>query len=238
MASRPYHHKSILQPHNGEVLSNKIVGFADDLSLTGSREDLEPTLKVIDLYCRASRAKVNFNKSTVTIVSSKNDYSNDPIHGIKVVDSFVYLGIPFTRDGIDPSHWNNLCNKMVKRIQAAKRIFTCTLEMANIVNTYCLSLLWYPAPVVPINNSAIKKIHRIIDWALWSKDTTFDQNKIYIPRMCKLRSAIPRYENGPGLNIPLIPQKIASLKCKFLNELQLFVSSNETDLHNVQFNLL
>ena len=28
----PYHHKSILQPQNGEVLSNKIVGFADDLS--------------------------------------------------------------------------------------------------------------------------------------------------------------------------------------------------------------
>ena len=63
----PYHYKSILQPHNGEVLPNKIVGFADDLSLAGSREDLEPALKVIDLYCRASGAKVNFNKSTVTL---------------------------------------------------------------------------------------------------------------------------------------------------------------------------
>ena len=92
---------------------------------------------------------------------------------------------------------------MMKRLQAAKRIFTSMIEMANIINSYCLSLLWYPAPVLPISKKTVNKVYKIINWALWSKDMSFDSNKVYASKMKKERLAIPK-SSSPGLQIPFI----------------------------------
>ncbi len=136
------------------------------------------------------------------------------------------------RNGADLSHWDNLIQKMVKRIQTAKLLFPSVLEMANILNSYCLSLslFWYPAPLLPISREQLKLINKAICFALWSKDLVFHSNGKYSPQMNLLRASLPKTCDAPGLDLTVVDLRISSLKCKLLNELQIhFNSENPTE---------
>ena len=74
----PLNHKNVLQCHDGQLVSTKILGFADDLTLIGSRKDLKLSLEIVDLYRKASGVKLNLDKSTVCVVSSERISSEEP----------------------------------------------------------------------------------------------------------------------------------------------------------------
>ena len=90
---------------------------------------------------------------------------------LKLSTSFFILESLSTQMVWIVSHWNDLINKMMKRIQAAKLTFPSTIGMANIINSYCLSLLWYPPPLLPISKEQVNKIYNVINWSFKSKKT-------------------------------------------------------------------
>ena len=137
-----------------------------------------------------SGVKLNLNKCTTS--SSSNSFSQDEHScGIKTVHKFVYLWNSFQHKMVwIVSHWNDFINKMVKRIQAAKLTFPSTIGMANIINSYCLSLLWYPPPL-PISKEQVNKIYNVINWAFKSKEPAFDCNKKYSSLMSRERLSHP-----------------------------------------------
>ena len=78
----------------------RILAFTDDITLIGRRDDLQLSLQIFELYCVASGAKLNLNKYTTSSFSPSNSFSQDElICGIKTVQKFVYLGIPFNANG-------------------------------------------------------------------------------------------------------------------------------------------
>lgn len=200
----------------------KILAFADDIALMGSKNDIEKCLELFDLFSDSSGALMNEKKCSTTILHPKDP--NAKIRNIPCKDSFTYLGLPFNKEGPDHLHWNTLINQMIKRLQAAQTLKLPTTSKAHLLKSYALSLLWYPASIIPISNQTIKKINKIIYWFLWSNDFAFIQGKNYNSKMSLDRMILPK-ELG-GFNIPEIEMRISSFKCKFLIELQHCIQNN------------
>jgi hypothetical protein len=63
--------KGLTLPGGGKITDQT---FADDtaLYLQGTRENMERTQKVLDIFCKASGAKINWNKSGAIWASKRN----------------------------------------------------------------------------------------------------------------------------------------------------------------------
>ncbi len=99
--SIPIHHNSsfkcdaLIKP-----FFTKVIAFADDITLIGSKNDLKEALELFELYCLVSGAKLNVNKCSFSLyssnLSSQSSFSMPhQICEIKYASKFVYLGIPF-----------------------------------------------------------------------------------------------------------------------------------------------
>ena len=74
-------------------------------------------------------------------------------------------------------------------------------DKAKLLTTYGLSLLWFPAPVLPINPTFKEKLEKIINWFFWSKSliyTLFSHPKKKSKRLC-----IPKECGGYLLIVPI-----------------------------------
>ena len=148
--------------------STKILGYADDILLIGSIQDIKSSFQTIETFCKASGSKINLNKCFhIPINCSFTDCPLD----IKIADSFDYLGLPFTSKGVDPNHWNSILNSIIETLNKLKLRNLCLLEKNHLLKAYALSHIWYSAPIIPIPTEITNKIENIMSWFLFSKKT-------------------------------------------------------------------
>jgi hypothetical protein len=89
------------------------------------------------------------------------------------------------------------------------------LEKTFLLKTYTLSLLSYPAGIIPIKEKHLNKLKNICNWS----NQQYNNSTTYHSKMNENRLSLKRNCNPPGFNIPILKQKISSFKCKFINEL-------------------
>lgn len=174
----------------------KLLCYADDtLAFLQSPSDLDRLALHLDTYCRATNAKINYNKVQALSLSGANiwDYWQPflsarnilHLHSEIDVSPLVYLGYPLIQS-IQQRH--DFMTHFLTKIQTActlhSRRSLSVLGKATVLNTLILSKCWYILRVLPLPKSDVSRITSIaqqflnqfifprIAWSTWTLDKT------------------------------------------------------------------
>ena len=183
---------------------------ADDVA-TGATNliALQQQLEWIDIYCKATCAKLNENKSEILDLynkfSKRTHLYNIPVQ--KKHQSSRYLGIWLgarTRRGGIARHSHKTTNEIIDALITQSQSFTLHGK-SQMVNAFMLAKLWYIGTFDPPSSRETDSLERSIMQYVWSMAKT---------RMRWDRMIAP-YANG-GLAITDIESKIQSLQCRII----------------------
>ncbi len=150
--------------------------FTDNTTLylqgTGTRENMERTQKVLNIFCKASRAKVNWNKIAAIWASKREkDWEWGQEVGLQWVPEgkgVRYLGIQV---GFHLPPKTNL-SKMVTALKGKQINWsTCRLSLAGrilVANQVLLASMWYMAAAWNPNLAMCSQIWGIVRNFIWS----------------------------------------------------------------------
>eukprot|EP01091_Cochliopodium_minus_P013438 TRINITY_DN432_c0_g2_i4.p1 TRINITY_DN432_c0_g2~~TRINITY_DN432_c0_g2_i4.p1 ORF type:complete len:1320 (-),score=301.97 TRINITY_DN432_c0_g2_i4:116-4075(-) len=201
----------------GKVITKSLF-FADDGTFFNTRDEIPVVREITNIYCNASGAKVNKNKSLVLILNRNKNLP--PITDeLPITEKVTYLGIDFDKNGPIEKQWKVIFEDMVKNatiIKKAKNL--STIGKSKMIKSYVLSLIYYQAPIVPISDKMVKKMENLVKWCLWSKSMTFDLNQKTKGSLSTDRMSLPKELSY--LNLPNIKLRISSIKAKTIIEVQ------------------
>jgi hypothetical protein len=158
-------------PGGGKITDQ---AFADDttLYLQGTRENMERTQKVLDTFCKASGAKVNWNKSC-TIWASKRE--KDWEWGREVGLQWIPKGKGVRYLGIQVGFHLPPEANFDKMLSALKRKLinwsTCRLSLAGrilVANQVLLASMWYLAAAWNPNPMMCNQVRGVVRNFIWS----------------------------------------------------------------------
>ena len=161
-----------LQLPNGTILRELL--FADDtaLFLSGSKSNLDRTLRVLEIYCEASGAKINWAKSKAIWASDNTRNfewgTNLGLQWLPAGSSTRHLGFPIG--------WNmpqeDKDSKILQQIRGKLAIWTPKpLSMAArilVSNQVILASIWYLASCTNISQGTLKKAKALVRNYIWS----------------------------------------------------------------------
>ena len=98
----------------------KAKAYADDTTIGITLRDWPPLLNAINLYEKASNAKINFNKSKLLQLNGKSQqYTyNSPFIDLQEDETITSLGFPIKNGKLDyKSLWTKLISRMKSKIE-------------------------------------------------------------------------------------------------------------------------
>ncbi len=145
----------------------KVSMYADDTLIAfSSQTDLDKIQEIIQLYCKASGAKINKKKSEVILFQS-----NDPplfnLEDYTLKEFTKYLGVMIGNNIPSKLIWENIIKKMRAIIALWKRRNLSIQGRSLVAKSLILSKIWYIATnqVIPIE--VLKEIKDIVYEYIW-----------------------------------------------------------------------
>ena len=191
-------HIKIIPPQvPGKIFKN--VGYADDTTIFAmSEESLCESFNLIQKFENASNSKLNIKKTKIYSFGQWKNRLVWPINDMKVeLDYFKALGINYSVDynKAVETQWNNIYNKLSKRVNIIKSRYFTLYQKAALVNSLISSKIWYTAHTYPLPISYAKLINDVIFRFIWNSGA----NHIKRDVLCS-----PKLNGGIGLfNITL-----------------------------------
>jgi hypothetical protein len=176
-----------------QIYVSKILCYADDAFVFAQDlPDLERLEYHLDIYCKATNAKVNYNKVEAISLSGKNTWSywRARLTGMNITkfttavdhNPVIYLGFPLIqsvqqREVFMASLLDNL--RTFVKIHSARSL--SVVGKATVLNSLILAKCWYVLRVTPLSQTNIQAIISIstkflrqgifpvIPWSTWIK---------------------------------------------------------------------
>lgn len=148
----------------------RTLAFADDTVLgLGCSEDVKIAEMLLDVYQRASNAKLNVDKTVMVPISNPKF---GPFKGVALHEGsalFKYLGILFTGQGLAVKAMeNSLIEGVQDRVNSWKYAMFNLEGKITALNVFIFSKLWYVAHILPMSERLEKGINRIVMKFLWN----------------------------------------------------------------------
>ena len=205
----------------------KTLAYADDvLIFVTHKEEVQAIMNIIKLYCRASNAKLNCQKTLVVSLNGhvpddwKQAFSSQDLHqwhDRTSPNAAIYLGFPLT------STHQQLADFLQSRLEKLKNnvhiMQSRSLSIrgkALVANSLLLSKMWYCLRILPLNQVFLKSIQSVI--------TQFLQSGAF-PKVSFLTCCRPKTEGGLGILHPI--HHLNALQLRWVQPLL----SNDPDDH-------
>lgn len=210
----------------------KLMAYADDIvCLLNSPSELTSLHNHLNLYSRASNARINFDKTEAISLSGSpkiygdhwrlalNSYHITSWHDCLSSNPVIYLGFPlFT----STNQRNIFLDSFLEKIQISCDIHSqralSIRGRATVLNSLILSKLWHVLRVVSVPTSFFKSVQSII-----SKFINFH----IFPKISFSTACLSRSQGGLGLLNPFIQQM--ALQLRWLHPI---LSTATDDLHS------
>ena len=149
-------------------ISHKISQYADDTSLTVvGNESIERLAYHLDLYERASGAKVNREKCEGLWLGSNQNRTDKPLGFKWQSDKIKALGIHIGNMELSHAIWDEKIDKVVRTLNLGKMRDLSFKGKRTVINILAAACLWYHAFVYHIPQWAIKKLKEALWTFLW-----------------------------------------------------------------------
>jgi hypothetical protein len=179
--------------------------FADDMALylQGTRENMERTQRVLDIFCKASGAKVNWNKTAVIWASKREkDWEWGQEVGLQWVPEgkgVRYLGIQVGFHLPPEANFSKLVTALKGKLINWS---TCRLSLAGrilVANQVLLASMWYMAAVWNPNPAMCSQIRGIVKNFIWSGKASNARAKVKWETL-----VLPTVQGGLGIIHPKV----------------------------------
>ena len=189
--------------------------YADDMDLYiyGDKNSLSQVFWQIDIFCKCTGFRVNYDKTTVYRIGSlKNtDAKFVTEHTVSWGNETInVLGVDISHTNIIDKNYGSLIKKVVEILRPWKKRNLSLHGKTLVINTLVASLFVYKMSVLPsMPNHMIKKLHKIVANFIWESKKA----KIALKDLQALKS------NG---GIALVDFKIKddSLKVAWINVIE------------------
>ena len=203
--------KGIVIPNTNEEA--KIFSHADDTTLTLSdMNSVKETFSVLELYGKASGAKLNRTKSEIMALGrskiGQKDLDDLQIKNCKDVIQLLGIWIGKDKKLCETLNWEDKINKITKILAFWKSRYLTIHGKISVISSLLMSKLWYTLMVVDIPDRYCQIIRKKCLEFLWN-------NK---PPLVSYNMIINKTYKG-GLNFPDIYQKMFAFRLKFLARL-------------------
>jgi hypothetical protein len=176
------------------------------LYLQGSRSNMERTQRVLDLFCKASRAKINWNKSAAIWASRKRkewDWGQEVgLQWIREGKGVRYLGIQV---GFHLPTEANFDKMMVALKGKLINWSTCHLSLARkvlVTNQVLLASMWYLAACWNPNPKMCSQVRGVVRNFIWGGKDSNARAKVKWDTL-----ALPTTKGGLGIIDPKTQSK-------------------------------
>ncbi|TYK05764.1 LINE-1 retrotransposable element ORF2 protein [Cucumis melo var. makuwa] len=175
--------------------------FADDILLfPEDNEDSLNNLKyVIQLFQLALGLNVNLNKSTISSINVDVARTNQVASSWGVSTQFFptsYLGVPLDGKPISKCFWDNIKEKVSKKLSNWKYSLLSKGEKITLINSTLSSLPTYQLSVFKASASIYKSIEKTWRNFLWNSSN--ETQKLHLVRWSMVTS--PKLKGGLGIN--------------------------------------
>ena len=191
----------------------KIFSHADDTTLTLSDIcSVKETFNVLELYSKASGAKLNKSKSEVMALGksiiSKSDLDQLQIKECKDVVQLLGIWIGKNKLLCETLNWEEKVSKISKILSFWKNRNLTLHGKVSVITSLLMSKLWYTLMVVDIPDKYCQIIKNKCLEFLWNGK----------PPLVSYKIIVKKTQEG-GLNFPDISQKMFAFRLKFLARL-------------------
>ena len=136
---------------------HKISQYADDTSLTVvGDESIERIAYHLDLYEKASGAKVNREKCKVLWLGSNQNRTDKPLGFKFQTDKIKVLGIHVENTPLSHTVWEEKIDKFIRTLHLRKMRDLSLKGKKTVINILATACLWYSAYVYHIPDWALK----------------------------------------------------------------------------------
>ena len=158
--------------------------FADDIQLLPiNLSHAQSMINILESWCLNNGMEINVSKSAFVGTSSWSlNISNNLL---PIADSYKYLGLPTTVNGIDWSEYINSCSqkasKMLKFLQVHGSLWPPIIRL-TLFRTFVRSIWEYPAPMMSVSckSSLLKPLQKIQTESLtWIANTSNHNGRIF-----------------------------------------------------------
>ncbi len=177
--------------------------FADDtaLYLQGTRDNMERTQKVLDIFCKASGAKINWNKTAAIWASKRNkEWEWGQEVGLQWVPEgkgVRYLGIQVGFHLPPEANFNKILSALKKKLINWS---TYRLSLAGrilVANQVLLASMWYLAASWNPNPKMCSQVCGVVRNFIWSEKATNARAKVKWETL-----VLPTSQGGLGIINP------------------------------------
>lgn len=164
--------KGIALPDGGYSQHAVCSQYADDKALfLSSPDDIAPLHAALDLYSRASGARINVTKSRVLLLGPSARHPEDwTALGVPILqnnESIKYLGVPIGPSAKDHDIWLTCIDKLERMLGLWRHRDLTLLGRVTVIRTLATSQLWYLASILPLPPELEKRINTAIYRFLW-----------------------------------------------------------------------
>ncbi len=180
-------------------------GYADDtVAIVTSDKEAQRVMHHIDLFCKATAAKININKSSVMLTGwwQKSKYVPKALQNVAVTDIYTgerYLGLTVGYKIDRSTEWNRIINGIRSALNRWKHEKLSLMAKTTIVNALALSKLWFIGSIIPIPTEVDNKVKKII-----AEFTKGNRKKNIIAIKTLMR---PKELGGIGIHDPITKSK-------------------------------
>ena len=188
---------------------HKISQYADDTSITVVGDESIARLEYhLDLYERASGAKVNREKCEGLWLGSNQSRADKPLGFRWTSDRIKVLGIHIGNMELSHTIWDEKIDKFIRTLNLWKMRDLSLKGKKTVINFLAAACLWYPAYVYHLPDWALKKLNEALWTFLWgSKKDPVKRAVVKLP-----------YEMG-GLQIVDLEKKSKAIKMTWIAKL-------------------
>jgi len=195
----------------GSNVTSLIYQYADDTTLTlADKESVSESFNQLDIYCQASGARVNVEKSEVLIVNGTSDsLSNLNLPFVVKDDFLVILGIALGNDKktCENINWKKKMDKIENILRLWKQRHLTLRGKSIVIQSLLVSRIWYNMNVQPLPEWVERDLKKHCISFLWN-------NK---PPQIKYNTIVGKESQG-GLNIPDIRDRCYAFRLKWLKK--------------------
>ena len=197
------HNRNIKPPQLPNAIDVCIQGYADDTSIfIANDQSLTEVCQVISEFEKASGAKLNRDKCSITGMGNWMDRTDWPIPWLRTETDLKILGIFYCQTEIETleKNWDSIVSKVERAANMLSDRYLSLFQKAIIINSMLLSKVWYVSHTLPLSKKYAQRINSIIFRYLWKgKYQPVGRATLFLPK-----------KEG-GLNIVSVYHKAASI---------------------------
>lgn len=191
--------------------------FADDTVLFSSnRTELVEQLRLVEVYCAGSGAKLNNSKSVIMSLNNHRAAPHiEPLRSLQRDETIKYLGIPFGNFDVSTLLASQLDRKLTTSLRIWKGRARTLLGRRLIVQTVVLSLIWYFTTLFVIPTHFVRRWQSLVNhFVLYNRVDVGVSGINIVPQGLGIT---PRTADGIG--IPVISNVIARQHLMLLQQI-------------------